>query len=284
MFIYIITNSESKKVYIGKTTKPDLYAYLKTKFRQAARHKGGSHLFNAMRKYPKHAWDIQPLISCLETEWQLSLWEKALICALDSTNPEFGYNICRGGEGFTGPHSPETCAKMSEITKRAWTDPKKRAKRLESMKMASSSPEFSAKMSETSKKKWLDPAYRAKMTEFLEKAWAVPEYRASHSGSMPDSVRSKIGKASKERWGDPVFRAKMSEKAVEASRKRWSNPQFRSKRAEAMANPGVRSKIGESSRGRWSDPAFRARMSEAFKKREAAKRGRRMIPSIATLR
>ena len=54
-----------------------------------------------MRRHPKGTWDIHPLISCLTTEWQLNLWEKALIYAFDSTNPKVGYNICVGGEGVT---------------------------------------------------------------------------------------------------------------------------------------------------------------------------------------
>jgi len=129
MFIYIITNTENGKIYIGKTTNPTLYTYLKRKLGEAQRGRQ-SHLFKAMRKYPKEVWDIHSLISCLTTNWQLNLWEKALIWAFNSCNPEIGYNICEGGEGVTSEDrrrmwtSSEYRNKMSTVRKQLWSDPK----------------------------------------------------------------------------------------------------------------------------------------------------------------
>src|SRR5208337_1398361 len=98
MFVYIIINRENGKFYIGKTIKSNLKAYLRQKIWSAltGRYNGRSHLFNAMQKYNSSSWSIHPIISCLTTNWQLCLWEKALIYAFDSTNPERGYNICKG--------------------------------------------------------------------------------------------------------------------------------------------------------------------------------------------
>lgn len=40
--------------------------------------------------------------------------EKILIKALCAQHPDIGYNICRGGEGFTGPHSEISKRKTSK--------------------------------------------------------------------------------------------------------------------------------------------------------------------------
>ena len=120
MFVYAIVNRENQKVYIGRTVKKSLRAYLRHKVWSALtkRYNGRSYLFNAMQKYPSHVWSIHPLISCLTTEWQLDLWEKAMIYAFDSTNPNIGYNICKGGAGHKRdrmkghPTSPETINKI----------------------------------------------------------------------------------------------------------------------------------------------------------------------------
>jgi hypothetical protein len=117
MFIYIIVNQENGKIYIGKTTTSDLSAYLKRKFYDSRNYKGSSYLFNAMNKYPPYVWAIYPLISTLTTDEDLCFWERVLIAQYDSQNPNIGYNICRGGEGHTGPHSKEWKQKMSVIMK-----------------------------------------------------------------------------------------------------------------------------------------------------------------------
>lgn len=119
MFVYIITNRENGKIYIGKTIKSNLKPYLRHKIWSAltGRYSGRSHLFNAMQKYNSSSWSIHPIISNLTTNWQLCLWEKALIYAFDSTNPEIGYNICKGGQGYIETYpshltSPETIEKL----------------------------------------------------------------------------------------------------------------------------------------------------------------------------
>jgi hypothetical protein len=48
----------------------------------------------------------------------LDRWEKRLIALYDTRNPEVGYNICKGGEGFTGRHTEEAkhkCAIAGKI-------------------------------------------------------------------------------------------------------------------------------------------------------------------------
>src|SRR5208283_3371701 len=74
---------------------------------------GTSRLFNAMREHTDHAiWSIHALLSDIQTRPELDAYERDFIAFLRSQDPEYGYNICRGGEGFTGPHTEQWKEKM----------------------------------------------------------------------------------------------------------------------------------------------------------------------------
>src|ERR1700676_2348923 len=116
MVIYVIVCSETLKLYVGQHNREDdLKDYFSKKFYDAHRKSGTrSHLFNAMKKYPRDSWSIHPLVSGIETKKELDETEQLLIYALKAQHPDVGYNICDGGEGFTGPHSEETKRKLSK--------------------------------------------------------------------------------------------------------------------------------------------------------------------------
>ena len=237
MFLYIITNRENGKIYIGKTTKSDLKAYLRHKIWSALsdRYNGRSHLFNAMKKYVSSVWSIHPLISCLTTNWQLCLWEKAFICVFDSTNPDIGYNICRGGEGRTTPHSQETRQKMSSAHKEQWQQPDFReatvAKIRENYQLREQTggnlgfrweeghevtDETKAKLSASRKENWQDPEYRAMACSALGKRFdndptLAGRISASLMGhSVSEETRAKIALAKTDSKASAETRAKMS--------------------------------------------------------------------------
>lgn len=113
MFVYLIVNRENGKYYVGKTVSTNLKKYLQDKCWDAThRPHLRSHLYAAIRKHGKYAFTIHPLISALTTNQQLCDWETFFIALFNSRNPEVGYNICKGGEGFTGPHSEESKAQI----------------------------------------------------------------------------------------------------------------------------------------------------------------------------
>jgi hypothetical protein len=115
MYVYVIVNLETLKIYIGQHKGHNLRKYLQTKLSDAKRQLNRrSYLFNAMRKHHPGLWSIHPLISDLQTRQECDYWEKLLIKALKTQHPDVGYNICDGGEGFTGPHSDLTKRKLSE--------------------------------------------------------------------------------------------------------------------------------------------------------------------------
>jgi GIY-YIG catalytic domain/NUMOD3 motif len=113
MFIYVIVNSETLKIYVGQHKGNSLTRYLQQKLSEA-RHgiSGQSRLYAAMRKYPRESWSICPLITDLRTREECDHWEQVLIKALKTQHPDVGYNICPGGQGFTGPHTEETRDKI----------------------------------------------------------------------------------------------------------------------------------------------------------------------------
>ena len=118
MYIYLIVNHITGKYYVGQHKGEDLKRYFQKKF-SAARHAcGSSHLFNSMRKHPLPCdWSIHALLSDIQTRPELDAYERDFIAFLHSQDPEYGYNICRGGEGFTGPFTVEHRAKLSLAAK-----------------------------------------------------------------------------------------------------------------------------------------------------------------------
>ena len=119
MFIYVIVNSETLKIYIGQHKGTNLQKYLQTKFSNAKRNSGTrSHLFASMKIYPKEVWSIHPLVSGIETRPELDEAEKHFIRVLKTQHPDVGYNICEGGEGRTGPVSEETKQKLKDAIAR----------------------------------------------------------------------------------------------------------------------------------------------------------------------
>jgi len=138
MFVYIIINHITDKIYVGKTVTKNLQKYLCEKLHDARtdKYQGRSHLFRAMKKYQgPEGWSIYPLISTLTTNEEICFWERVLIAQYDSQNPDIGYNICRGGEGFTGTHPESTRLKIAENSRLMWQNPEIRKRAVSNMKI-----------------------------------------------------------------------------------------------------------------------------------------------------
>lgn len=210
MFVYMIVNQENGKIYIGKTVTKDLQKYLRGKLADARTYKGNSHLFNAMNKYLPFVWRIFPLISTLATNKDLCFWERVLIAQYDSQNPDIGYNICKGGEGRSGPLTPAQAAAFREGMMKTWTDPEKRAKRLANMKAAQSDPQRRVEIGKASARAWsipsssmlahlddlkvraLDLEARARVSEAGRKRWAKYEMVGKVFGGL--TIQSEAGR------------------------------------------------------------------------------------------
>jgi hypothetical protein len=135
MFIYLIVNHITGKYYVGQHKGDDLQHYLQQKFYEAERHlKGRSYLYHSIRKHGREAFTIHALLSDIQTRPELDAYERDFIAFLRSQDSEYGYNICRGGEGFTGPHTEETKRKNTENSLATWQDPVIRARRVKNQK------------------------------------------------------------------------------------------------------------------------------------------------------
>jgi hypothetical protein len=143
MFIYVIVCSENLKIYVGQHKGDDLQHYLQQKQYEArTRLKARSHLYAALRMHPRASWSIHPLVAGIESRFELDALEQHYIRALNTRHPDVGYNLCRGGEGFTGPHTPEWRKETLERIRAYWANPENRKLRSQEMKTQWQNPEW----------------------------------------------------------------------------------------------------------------------------------------------
>jgi len=237
MFIYVITNTVTGKIYIGQHKGNSLKKYLQTKLSDASKHRGGqSRLYNSMRKHPKEVWSIEPLME-VETKEELDRLEKLLIALYDTRNPEIGYNICKGGEGFTGTHSLEAREKIGKASKAAWLDPNYRVNfsekmkghpvsdktinRLRALRGSKASEETKHKLSEAHKGNTHSEKTKAKMS-------------VAHMGhETPMDTRKKLG-VSKRGNRNPMKNPEVAKKVSQALTGRSQPVEVNEKRATKM--------------------------------------------------
>jgi hypothetical protein len=302
MFIYLIVNHVTGKYYVGQHKGKDLKKYFQTKLSDARHNRGGkSYLYASMRKHAlPSVWSIHALRSDIQTKEELDQTERDFISFLRSQDPEYGYNICRGGEGFTGPHSTETVKKLSKLRQQMWTDPQFRIKRENSLKEAMSKPEYHINLSEGQQKRWSDPQLRVKKSEemlqswadpkardkkskALKKAWSDPQVRNNHIiGASTQEALTKFSNAMKQKWAIPETRRRMTEanrkkginnrlKNSEEQKERWKDPEYRIGLCKTLkkssSNPKVKARRSVATQKLWSDPVYRVKQSEAHRKK-----------------
>ena len=216
MLIYLIVNHETGKYYVGQHKGNNPRKYLSQKFYHAQKGVSkNSKLYNSMRKHPNHSvWSIHALRADIQDRAELDQTEREFISFLRSQDPEFGYNICRGGEGRNGPVAIETRVKMSKAIKAALSTPDKRAEMSKTMKRMWLNPQYRANQAKIRKKAWSNPERHIKLSETMKKEWLNPEFR------------TKQIKGLKRVWSEPSYRNKISE----ARKKTWRDPAYRSRR------------------------------------------------------
>lgn len=202
MVIYVIVCSENLKIYVGQHKREDdLLHYMQQKMYEARKYLSRrSHLYAAMRKYPRDSWSIHPLVSGIEDKKELDETEQLLIYALKSQHPDIGYNICDGGEGFRGPHSEETKRKISEEHKQSssrWHKPHGRTpEALESWRAKVVGQKRTAEQTER--------------ISFARKGKGTGDRNANHRDGLSEEHKRKIGEANRKTW-TPERRAAQAE-------------------------------------------------------------------------
>ena len=257
MFIYLIVNRETGKYYVGQHRGNNLKHYLQQKLYESKhRRDSRSYLYASMRVHSDpSAWSIHALRSDIQDRQELDQTEKDFIAFLKATDPEYGYNICRGGEGFTGPHTEDARRKMSDALRVRWSNPQARIEQSKAAKR-SWSEERRVRMSKVSGSRWSDPEFKGKMVRTQKKAWSSIEARAR---------MTVIGR---QVWSD----AKRLSERGQAIRRALSNPQEQARRAEATRkcwlDPDYRARMAEMARRLWSSPDYRAKVLRARNKPE----------------
>ena len=108
MLVYLATNNNNGKMYVGQTTKK-----LNLRWNEHTSNKSSSPLHRALRRYGKENFSLETLHVCASKE-EMDFAEIFYINLLNTKAP-LGYNLTDGGEGRQGYHlSEESKKKISE--------------------------------------------------------------------------------------------------------------------------------------------------------------------------
>jgi GIY-YIG catalytic domain len=187
--IYCHTHIESQRRYIGLAKKTVLQRWnnhvLKSK------KPGNSHFWNAINKYGKDAFGHLVLQENITTIELANAAEEFLIEFFCTRDPDFGFNIAKGGLYTPDPerisssikskrNTPEGKETASKATKKLWDDPIFRSKVSAGLQKSQSDPEVRARMTKGIKKRYEDPDERSKNAAL----WQDSEYRAKCSSGL----------------------------------------------------------------------------------------------------
>ena len=112
--VYAHVNKYNNKIYVGITSKEKV----NHRWNSGRGYKENPHFSSAIDEYGWDGFDHLILRDDLDEESAKQM-EIALIKALDTNNPEHGYNMTTGGDGTPGYHpSEETRAKLSEVRRK----------------------------------------------------------------------------------------------------------------------------------------------------------------------
>ncbi len=112
-YLYKITNTENKKVYIGQTNNPILrWSQHKS---NAKYNRGQQVITRAISKYGADKFEFEVIATCL-TQLNADEMEALIIIQYDSCNPIKGYNIAAGGN--TTPRTYDMLQKISKSLKK----------------------------------------------------------------------------------------------------------------------------------------------------------------------
>jgi group I intron endonuclease len=123
-FIYKITNTITKKCYIGETTENNPNSRFKAHMNGIRRGKGCPALRDAVQKHGEENFKFEVLIICFDEDCYR--FEREYIKKYNSIAPN-GYNILEGGQcggGFKGKHhTDEAKEQISKMGKKYFSDP-----------------------------------------------------------------------------------------------------------------------------------------------------------------
>ena len=114
MFVYKILNLENQKVYVGQSSQKTLHRLQEHKSKLRSGTHENPHLQKAWNLYGESKFSIEVVEYC-QTIDELNVLEESYIHKFNSTHPQYGYNICGGGNNRHMPQ--ETKQKISNSKK-----------------------------------------------------------------------------------------------------------------------------------------------------------------------
>lgn len=191
-------NKINGKKYIGITCQT-----LNQRFRNGEGYKSSIHFYNAIKKYGWENFEHHVLYDGL-SEAEAKDKEIELIKEYDTRNPDKGYNMTPGGEGYSGPDNPifgkhltdEHKQKISERLKNRIVSDETRKKRSESLKGRTFSEETLEKMRKAQQErvKRMGDEHPFKKHEFS----CAGENNPMHGTKMPKELKQKLMQYHKE--------------------------------------------------------------------------------------
>jgi group I intron endonuclease len=182
-YIYRITNTINKKVYIGQTIQETVEKRWELHRRLAKKDKGCTALKEAFKKYGIDKFKFEVLIICFNED--CIAYEKEYIKKYNALVPN-GYNISEGGNGgalFKGKqHTEETKNKLRETSKAYYNNPENRKKHSDTVKVGLEKSE-----------KWQKALAEGRVGENLKKENRVEWIRhTGHKPIMSEEVKKKL--------------------------------------------------------------------------------------------
>ena len=104
MFIYVITNKLNNKIYVGQTINT-----VEERFKDHCR-RNNTAIDRAIHKYGKENFEVETICEADSIE-ELNELERYYIWLANSTDPDIGYNLCKGGDNTMGYHHREESKK-----------------------------------------------------------------------------------------------------------------------------------------------------------------------------
>jgi len=280
--VYCHVHAESRRFYVGLTKKRMLQRWQEHVCNASKkRGKGCQHFWNAIRTYGKEAFSHH-VLGVTSDLGEANRLEDLWIFLLDSTDPEKGFNLAKGGAhtphpvknpwdrpGFREKYPKDQIrhcftTESRAKSKAALNTPESRARRSAAAKVVMADPAVQEKRRVFQQ----DPSYRDGIAESLRASLADPgaksrQSEAARLANARPEVRERLSAASKEAQSRPDVKARHSAAVREAQ----NRPELLEKRRAYRASPETKAKISAASRGKRHSPEAIARMKDVYWRR-----------------